>query len=272
MSVVESAMGRSGGNRSIKREYYAFGYASETAAVAAVHADPACPSYISSLPRDNNATQAEEITPSVDPGDLDTTDWRVVVNWGLSGGSPQTGLNYSFSIGGGSYHRNYAESQTAYDPPRGGLTAPSVGLAINFDGDEVHGVSVPAQPSMEFTIEAKKTASDVDNAYLTTVSDLVYKTNSATFEGWAAGEVLFMGLTGSRTGDDEFTLNYKFGRNPNKTGQTVAGATAVAYNGWDYVWVRWEKTDEGDNGIGSRAEGVYVAVVHESGSFAGLGL
>lgn len=270
MSVVESVMGRSGGYKSVKREYYAFGYASETAAVAAVHADAACPSYISSLPRDNTATQAEEITPSVDPGDLDTTDWRVVVNWGLSGGSPQTGLNYSFSIGGGSYHMNSAIAQTEYDPA--GDTAPEVNGAINDDGERVHGISVPTQPAMEFTIEARKTAGQVTNAYLTTVSDLVYKTNVATFEGWAAKEVLFMGLTGSRTGDDEFVLNYKFGRRENVASDTVAGVT-ISYNGWDYVWVRWkDKFNAANNQMDTVTAGVYVASVHSTGDFSGLAL
>jgi len=200
-AVVESAMGRSGGPKSVSREYYAFGYADENTAVAAVHASSDCPAYVSSLPRQSNATQAEEI---VGPDGGSTSDWRVRVSWGLSGGAPQSGLNYSFSIGGGSFHRNYAISQLEY--PVAAPGAPEANKAINFDGDEVHGVTVPAQPSMEFTIEAKKASSAVTNAYLTTVSDLVFTTNNATFEGWAAGEVLFMGLTGSRTGDDEFYI------------------------------------------------------------------
>ncbi len=270
MSIVESAMGRSGSNRQIKREFYAFGYATEALAIAAVHADAVnCPTYINSLPRDSNNTQAEEI---VGPDGGSTSDWRVVVTWSLRGGQPSSGLNYSFTIGGGSFHRNYALNQTRYGP--GGVNdAPDVGDAINFDGREVKGVTVPAKPSLEFSIETKKAASAVTNAYLSTVSDLVYKVNNATFEGWAADEVLFMGLTGSRTGDDEFTLNFKFGRNENRTGQNVAGITGVAFNGWDYVWVRWKKKpDPAENAMGADALGVYVAEVHESGAFSGLGL
>ena len=268
MAIVESAMGRSGSNRQIKREFYAFGYATEALAIAAVHADAVnCPTYINSLPRDSNNTQAEEI---VGPDGGSTSDWRVIVNWSLRGGQPSSGLNYSFTISGGSFHRNYAISQTSY-----GADAPDVGEAINFDGKDVKGVTVPAQPSLEFSIETKKAASAVTNAYLSTVSDLVYKTNNATFEGWAADEVLFMGLTGSRTGDDEFTLNFKFGRNENRTGQTVAGIGGVAFNGWDYVWVRWKKKPDpgvGVNAMGADAMGVYVAKVHNSGAFSGLGL
>lgn len=271
MTVVESAMGRSGGNKSVTRKYYAFGYDSEAAAVAAVHASGDCPSYIGDLPRDNDASQAEEISPSVDPLDLDTTDWQVSVTWSLSGGAPQTGLNYSFSIGGGTYHRNYAIAEIRHSPA--GSVAPFVNKAINDDGERIHGVSLPAQPAMEFTIEARKTPAQVTNAYLTTVSDLVYNTNLSTFEGWAAGEVLFMGLTGSRTGDDEFTLNYKFGRRPNLTGQTVAGVTGVDYDGWNYVWVRWKKEfDAANNVTNTTAAGVYVNQVHEIGDFAGLAL
>ena len=264
MSVVESAIGREGGGSSNKREYYAFGYATESEAVTAVHAATSiCPTFINNLPRDDNATQAEEIAVT---NDATSSDWRVIVRWNLLGGTPQTGLNYSFSIGGGSFHRNYAIAQI-----ENGEDAPEVNGAINYDGEEVHGVTIPAQPSMEFTIERKKTAAQVTNAYLSTVSDLIYTVNDATFEDWAAGEVLFMGLTGSRTGDDEFTLNYKFGRNQNRTGQTIAGISGVAYNGWNYVWVRWAEK-EANNAKGVEAKGVYVAKVHEDGDFSGLDL
>lgn len=101
---------------------------------------------------------------------------------------------------------------------------------------------------------------------------LTGKTNDAAWRGFAAGEVLFQGVSGSyRSGDDVVELTFRFAASPNRTNINVGGITVSSKKGWDYMWVRYADNVDGDN-IVKQPVAVYVERVYEEGDFGGLGI
>lgn len=264
MSVLETYSGRSATGSQISRQYIASGYTTESAAIAAVHT--ALPSTLGDLERLDGETRVDELKENVYTA---TVTWRLV--------EPSVGLNYSFTLGGNSFSREFAIAQTGYWA--GGVSFTATHVGINFDGERVNGVTLPSRPGLEFTIERLKPIADVDNAYIDAVSDLLFTTNDATFEGFPPGEVLFLGLTGSRQGDGDWRLYYKFGRNPNETGVTIVASevskniTGIDREGWQYLWVEYNaREDTTRKYLSVDPRFAYVAQVFEDGTFADLGL
>lgn len=257
MPVTESYTSRSATGDQITRKYIASDYSTESLAIAAVHTQ--APSSIGDLERYDGETRVDEFKED---------HYTATVTWRIT--EPSTGLNYSFTLGGNSFFREFAIAQTGY---WAGGSWSADGVGINFDGERVNGVTLPPRPGLEFTLERRKLIADVDNAYIDAVSDLLLTTNDATFEGFAAGEVLFLGLTGQRQGDGDWRLYYKFGRNPNETGLSVGSITGIAKEGWEYLWVYYKQSEDATRKyLAVEPYAAFVAQVFNDGSFSGLEL
>jgi hypothetical protein len=80
---------------------------------------------------------------------------------------------------------------------------------------------------------------DVTPEYKDRLMRLTGCTNNASFEGHAAGEVLFLGASGSMTKRGAFIgkweIQEKFAASPNRTG-VVIGELMVDKKGWEYLW------------------------------------
>jgi len=258
--VQERVTSRSGTLSEHTREYIASGYSDEAAAIAAVHGAIACPSTIDDLERVNDETQASEFYYQ---------EWNVSVRWRLF--TPSSGLNYSFQIGGTSLFTEFAISTARYGP--GADPAPDFGDAINWDGDKVNGISLPQQSGFEFVIPAFKPVADVDNAYVTAVADLYMTVNDATFATFPAGEVLFLGMSGSRQGDSDWSLTYRFSRSKNLSSFTKQGITVSGgKEGWELFWTYYAPDEDANGWEALKPAGSYVQSVFEDGDFGGLEL
>ena len=182
----------------------------------------------------------------------------------------------SFDTSGGTAHKTQAESETGY-----GSNAPSMSGAIGVDGDSVAGVDIVI-PSFQWTENYDVPASYVSSSYITGLASLTGTVNNATFRGFPAGEVLFVGASGSQEwdsdkGDGPWSLSFKFIQSPNAgAGQTLAALTigsitGIAKKGHDYLWVRYED-DVSDNTLIKKPRHVYVNKVYRDGNFSGLGI
>jgi hypothetical protein len=109
----------------------------------------------------------------------------------------------------------------------------------------------------------------VDQAYKLTLFNLTGRTNNAVFKGFAAGEVLFLGASGSKRGSNLWEITFRFAASPNVTGLTVGSITGIAKSGWDYLWVRYADAED-QNVLVKQPIAVYVERMYESGNFAGL--
>lgn len=154
----------------------------------------------------------------------------------------------------------------------GGETAPDFQGAIGVSEDRVEGVDITT-PTYSFTETHKFPDASVNLAYKLVIFNLTGKTNNAPFKGFATGEVLFMGASGSKRGDEKWGITYRFASSPNLTGQTVGTITGIAKAGWDYLWVRYaDFADTFAFALVKRPISANVERVYESGDFSTLNI
>jgi hypothetical protein len=192
----------------------------------------------------------------------------------------------SFDTSGGSQHITQAAggtvttsggttvtqgSERRYPPG----TAPSMNNAIGVDGSSVNGVDIVA-PALTWTETYDVPHQYVTANYIKSIAALTGTVNNGAFRTFAAGEVLFMGCSGSQEWDDQrgngpWTLSYKFVASPNVTEQTIGDITGIEKKGHEYLWVRYEDAVS-SNELVKKPKYVYVNKVYRDGNFAGLGI
>lgn len=154
--------------------------------------------------------------------------------------------------------------------------APDFNGAIGVDSDSVQGCEVTV-PVFRFTATVRVPAEVVTLEYLRNVYLLTGTTNEAEFRGFPAGEVLFLGLTGTQRGAEKAALTFHFVASPNVEEYYVHGMGPVEKRGHDYVWFRYADKIEVD-GDGNEVAVVkwpvamYVERVYDEGDFTLLGL
>lgn len=187
---------------------------------------------------------------------------------------PSTGdSTYQFETGGGTEHITQSlETIARHGSENFGLsTAPDFQGAIGVTSDSVEGVDITV-PQYQFSETHYFAAAAVSGAYKATLYSLTGRTNDAEFKGFAAGEVLFLGAAGSKRGDDQWEITFRFAARPNQTGLTIGDMT-VDKKGWEYLWCRYADAEDGDAGVlVKRPIAVYVERVYESGDFSAMGL
>jgi hypothetical protein len=192
----------------------------------------------------------------------------------------------SFDTSGGSQHITQAAggtvttsggttvtqgSERRYPPG----TAPSMNNAIGVDGSSVNGVDIVA-PALTWTETYDVPHQYVTANYIKSIAALTGTVNNGAFRTFAAGEVLFMGCSGSQEWDDQrgngpWTLSYKFVASPNVTAQTIGDITGIEKKGHEYLWVRYEDAVS-SNELVKKPKYVYVNKVYRDGNFSGLGI
>ncbi len=182
---------------------------------------------------------------------------------------PEVGeSSFSFDTGGGMQHITQSiQTIGSYAPP--GKTAPDFQGAVGATHDNVEGVDITV-PIYNFS-ETHYIANENVNkgAYFA----LTGKTNDATFKGLAAGECLFLGASGSKRGEDDWEITFRFAASPNRTGLTVGDITSIDKKGWEYMWVRYaDAEDTTAKAIVKKPVAVYVEKVYEDGGFSTLGI
>jgi hypothetical protein len=192
----------------------------------------------------------------------------------------------SFDTSGGSQHITQAAggsvttsggttvtqgSERRYPPG----TAPSMNNAIGVDSSSVNGVDIVA-PALTWTETYDVPHQYVTANYIKSIAALTGTVNNGAFRTFAAGEVLFMGCSGSQEWDDQrgngpWTLSYKFVASPNVTAQTIGDISGIEKKGHEYLWVRYEDAVS-SNELVKKPKYVYVNKVYRDGNFAGLGI
>ena len=154
-------------------------------------------------------------------------------------------------------------------------SATNMSGAIGMDGNGVNGVDV-VTPQLQW-----QESYDVPNAYVTNswirgVAGVTGTTNNASFRGFEAGEVLFMGCSGSQEWDDQrgrgpWSLSFRFVASKNVTGQTIGSISGISKRGHDYLWVRYEDAVSGGTLL-KQPKAVYVSKVYKDSDFSALGI
>lgn len=194
--------------------------------------------------------------------------WDVDVRYGKKEQKETGDSSFSFDTGGGTTHITQSlETVVKYAPT--GKTAPDFKGAINVTVDAVEGTDITI-PVYNFTETHYIPSSLVTGAYKATLFALTGKVNNSTFKGFAAGEVLFLGASGSVRGTEDWEITFRFAASPNMTG-IVIGDINAAKKGWEFLWVRYADAEDADVLV-KQPIAVYIEKVYEEADFSGLGI
>ena len=102
--------------------------------------------------------------------------------------------------------RGYDTNGTAHEDPISGMLDFNGAINVNGTGPEleVRGVDLVV-PKYGFTIQQYYYTSDIDLSFRRTVRAMTGSVNSSSFDSWSAGEVLYLGATGSRMSEQQMT-------------------------------------------------------------------
>lgn len=208
--------------------------------------------------------------------------WQVTISYAKDGAEDGTSplkRARSFDTTGGTQHITQACSVgsggTLDFEKRYPSSATNMSGAIGVDANGVNGVDI-VMPQLQWQEQY-----DVPNAYVTAayvrgVAGITGTTNNASFRGFEAGEVLFLGCSGSQEWDDEkgkgpWSLSYRFVASKNVTDQTIGSITGIEKKGHEYLWVRYEDAVSGSSLL-KQPKAVYVSKVYKDSDFSLLGL
>jgi hypothetical protein len=217
--------------------YYAGGFADESSAMAAVRAE--CNDWYGKM-RYHSMEVAERLNNKTSGG-----EWRIRVKYVAP---PASKIQYDST--GGTQHVTEADETVSRIGPD---ASTEIGNAIGFDGENVTGVD-KIVPQFTWTETHYLTDEELNvPAYY----QLTGRVNAAPFKGYAAGEVLFYGITGQKTEDGFWEFSFKFGYQPNSAALEVGDLVVPAKDGWDYLWIYYAKT---------------VSRIYKRGYFSALGI
>jgi hypothetical protein len=176
---------------------------------------------------------------------------------------------YTFDTTGGTSKITQSLATIAsYAPP--GFVAPDFRGAIGVGDDRVEGVDITI-PAFAFTETHSFNDAFILGGYKSVLFNMTGRTNNAPFKGLATGEALFLGATGSKRGDEKWSINFRFAGSPNETGLTVGDITGVAKGGWQYLWVRYaDFVDSFAFSLVKRPVACYVEQVYKPGDYSSL--
>ena len=209
--------------------------------------------------------------------------WQVTINYEKAGAEPSTSdplkRARSFDTTGGTQHITQACSVgsggTLDFEKRYPSSATNMSGAIGVDSNGVNGVDIVV-PQLQWQESYDVPDAYVTAAYVRGMAGITDTTNNATFRGFDAGEVLFLGCSGSQEWDDQkgkgpWSLSYRFVASKNVTGQTIGCISGVEKKGHEYLWVRYEDSVSGSSLI-KQPKAVYVSKVYKDSDFSLLGL
>lgn len=180
--------------------------------------------------------------------------------------------SFAFDTGGGTMHRNQSIKTVSKVPN----DAPDFNGAIEVDNEgNVNGVDV-TMPVLNFTETHTMNGSRVTTSYKKTVAALTGTVNSSGFRGFSAGEVLFLGASGtkrSKRSNAPWEITFRFAVSPNQSSLQVGKLKVSNKRGWDYLWVRYaDKVAENRKNVIKEPVAAYVEQVYPTGDFGNLGL
>jgi len=228
----------SGTTPTARREYMAWGSDDGDAIENAV---------VAVAPIDVNGLLLE--TVNCEPTDEDESVWNVSIDYKRAASTnvpaETGGEEISFELGSQSVTvtQNPITNGTSGFAEQGQKAADFKG-AIGYDGEKFLGVERMIE-TFSFSITQYVKKSDVEKAaYIKKLRDAAFTTNDQPFRGFAAGEVLFIGASGSKRSSTDYAITFKFLVGKNVAQFQVGNITVPSKGAWDYLWVYYQDIED----------------------------
>lgn len=209
-------------------------------------------------------------TVTVEPVVIDGEDslWLATVHYDTSGPEPLSANDsFEFSTHGGTQNVTQALASVAKYPS----DAPNYQGAIGVTDSGVEGVDIVVP---QLTFRETHYFAELSGSYKLLLAALSGKVNSTPFRGFAAGEVLFIGVDAYRADSKHETpwvVTYEFAVQANRSNFVVGGIPVAFKYGWDYMWVRYGPSISEDTLV-RVPRSVHIERVYDFTSFAALGI
>ena len=118
-----------------------------------------------------------------------------------------------------------------------GQTASNHYGAINVSGGTVNGIDIPSR-QYRMTETHSFYAAQINQAYLDCFMALTGTVNQYYFRNKPAGDILFLGGSGSYRGDNKVEITYQFSYSPTAYNIVAGDILIPVKRGWDYPLVR----------------------------------
>lgn len=187
----------------------------------------------------------------------------------VPGGTDPLSPEFAFDISSVTEKITQSKS-TRSKTKRGGGVAPNneQAIGVTIDG-EVEGCDRQS-PHMEWSVT--RVFGFVTLNYFQSLYALVGTVNNATFYGFPAGTLLFIGASLNVRDTEKVTMVYRFAARPNRTDIPICdGLTVPAKDGWEYLWVSYKNVDDA-NKLFMQPDAAYVERIYDTSNFAGIGI
>lgn len=172
---------------------------------------------------------------------------------------------WSFDTSGATVRIKAAKEHIASYPDDGDWHKGAIG--VKGDG-EVEGVDIVI-PALALTVTFNNPSGIVTLDYARSLAAATGTTNSATFLGFSAGELLFLGASGSDGSEAPAQTSFKLAASQNVTDLSFGDITGIVKAGWAIAWVEFQ--DDVDTGEAVRPpKRVHVEKVYSESNFASV--
>ena len=178
---------------------------------------------------------------------------------------PESTLTWGFDTQGGSVKVTYAPTDKYPS------TAPNFNGGIGFSNGELQGVE-KVIPALKLHARYRWPKDTVTTAYVNSLAAMTGTINTSGWQGYAAGELLFLGASGEIVPGKPVEIEYQFAASSNAT-LTLGSISSIAKRGHDYLWLLWEDDEDTTaKRLTKKMLAAYVAKVYSESSFTGLGI
>jgi len=202
---------------------------------------------------------------------INNTTWKVIAKFETVGSTTteENEASFSFDTGGGTQHITQSlDTRGKYGPAASDV----LGGAIGFDGENVAGVDITV-PLFNFSETHYLPDEVVNQSYKMRLFRKTGMYNNDSFRGFDPGEVLFLGASGSRRGDGDWEISFRFSASQNQKNIKVGEITVPEKRGWDYLWVQYaDDVDDNKKQIVKKPVAAYVEKVYYGTDFTSLGI
>jgi hypothetical protein len=187
-----------------------------------------------------------------------------------SGEPPESLLRIAYDSTGGTVRARASKATTSYPAP--GRTAPDYKNAIEVVGGEPQGVDV-AIPALKMTFKYKWPKGVITLADVRQLASVTGKVNDNTWYGFAAGELLFLGVTGEIDIAVANEVEYNFVASANAELSIGSWITGIVKQGHQHLWVAFEDfEDTSANRLVRRPLAAYVETIYGTTDFTAFGI
>lgn len=154
------------------------------------------------------------------------------------------------------------------NPTASGYENPHKGaIGVSRDGEPA-GADIVI-PALKYNFRFRHPEGVVTIAYSRLLSQITGSTNLNPFLGFPAGELLYIGSTGSDGSQAEAEISYSIVASVNASGLTIGGIADIVKQGHHYLWVEFKDEVEGDSAV-TQPKRVHIERVYDAVDFASV--